>query len=265
MRYCSGEARSCGTAEHSPASKRFRVPLPLADRPACKSVQKGVDYSLMLCQKCGLNKATIHRESAVFRQKIEEHLCELCAGVGAWISSAAMSGKKVSRKAGHLTITNKAEAARLGRKLEAMALALPPALGGLPKRIEVSRGLSANLRAVERLFEPKQNLSALFISTLAGQTTCRLSVRRKAEAAQLGIRFMPHSPPDAEAKVRKFFMAREIPLKREIGHATLYQYCHLLYPVSGRYADMASLAAELLKTCFSVQETDSLNFRCVRG
>src|SRR4051812_8931291 len=34
----------------------------------------------MLCQKCGLQDATVHLETMVFRQKIEEHLCELCAG-----------------------------------------------------------------------------------------------------------------------------------------------------------------------------------------
>jgi protein-arginine kinase activator protein McsA len=34
----------------------------------------------MLCQKCGLTEATVHLETAVFRQKIEEHLCAICAG-----------------------------------------------------------------------------------------------------------------------------------------------------------------------------------------
>jgi hypothetical protein len=36
----------------------------------------------MLCQKCGLNEAEVHRETMVFRQKIEEHMCPMCAGVG---------------------------------------------------------------------------------------------------------------------------------------------------------------------------------------
>src|SRR5688572_4981411 len=34
----------------------------------------------MLCQKCGLAEATVHRQTMVYRQKIEEHLCPLCAG-----------------------------------------------------------------------------------------------------------------------------------------------------------------------------------------
>lgn len=34
----------------------------------------------MLCQKCGLTEATIHRKTLVFRQEIEEHLCFLCGG-----------------------------------------------------------------------------------------------------------------------------------------------------------------------------------------
>jgi hypothetical protein len=34
----------------------------------------------MLCQKCGLQGATVHLESTVFRQKTVEHLCALCAG-----------------------------------------------------------------------------------------------------------------------------------------------------------------------------------------
>ena len=34
----------------------------------------------MICQKCGLQEATVHLETSVFRQKVEEHLCALCAG-----------------------------------------------------------------------------------------------------------------------------------------------------------------------------------------
>jgi hypothetical protein len=34
----------------------------------------------MLCQKCGLQESAVHLESIVFGQKIEEHLCALCAG-----------------------------------------------------------------------------------------------------------------------------------------------------------------------------------------
>src|SRR5580700_395795 len=34
----------------------------------------------MLCQKCGLKEAAVIIETTVFRQKIEEHLCGLCAG-----------------------------------------------------------------------------------------------------------------------------------------------------------------------------------------
>jgi hypothetical protein len=49
----------------------------------------------MLCQKCGLQKATVHFEFKVFRQKIEEHLCLLCAGVRApVISSSELSPPK---------------------------------------------------------------------------------------------------------------------------------------------------------------------------
>ena len=35
----------------------------------------------MICQKCGLNQATVHRASTVYRTKIEEHLCSFCADV----------------------------------------------------------------------------------------------------------------------------------------------------------------------------------------
>ena len=34
----------------------------------------------MLCHKCGLAEARVHRHKMVFRQKIEEHLSPLCAG-----------------------------------------------------------------------------------------------------------------------------------------------------------------------------------------
>ena len=42
----------------------------------------------MLCQKCGLSEATIHREEIVYRQKIEEHLCGICAGSGDSVGQA---------------------------------------------------------------------------------------------------------------------------------------------------------------------------------
>jgi RNA polymerase primary sigma factor len=38
---------------------------------------------MMLCQKCGLQEATVHLGTLAFRQRIEEHLCALCAGVRA--------------------------------------------------------------------------------------------------------------------------------------------------------------------------------------
>jgi hypothetical protein len=34
----------------------------------------------MICQKCGRNEAAVHLETFVFRQKVEEHLCRMCAG-----------------------------------------------------------------------------------------------------------------------------------------------------------------------------------------
>jgi len=46
----------------------------------------------MICQKCGRYDATVHREATVFRQKIEEHLCPLCAGTG--LPDSMPSGKK---------------------------------------------------------------------------------------------------------------------------------------------------------------------------
>jgi len=275
MRFYSGEARAAAEPSTVRPRNARSVPLPtqsirldrMAARSACKSVQIGVDYTPMLCQKCGLNEATVHRESAVFRQKIEEHLCELCAGVGDSISSATLSGKPVSRQA------SPGGAKRFGRSLWDLSiknkhgnvLESPPTMVDIPKRVEVPRGLSAIMGAVERLFASNENSSALFISTLPGQTPCHLSLRREAEAARWAIMFTHHSPPDAEPKVRKFFTARGIPWQREIGQVTPRQFRHLLYPVSGRNADVAALAAELLKTCFSVQESDSLNFRFIRA
>ncbi len=37
----------------------------------------------MLCQKCGTQEAVVHLETRVFRQILQEHLCEICAGVRA--------------------------------------------------------------------------------------------------------------------------------------------------------------------------------------
>jgi len=45
----------------------------------------------MLCQKCGHQEATVHLVKVVFRQKIEEHLCGLCAGVRATVASGTAS------------------------------------------------------------------------------------------------------------------------------------------------------------------------------
>jgi Translation initiation factor IF-3, C-terminal domain len=46
----------------------------------------------MLCQKCGLQEAAVHFEFKVFRQKIEEHLCVLCAGARAPALSSSEPG-----------------------------------------------------------------------------------------------------------------------------------------------------------------------------
>lgn len=45
----------------------------------------------MLCQKCGLTEATVHRSSQVYRQTVEEHLCSLCADTG--VAVPEMSGR----------------------------------------------------------------------------------------------------------------------------------------------------------------------------
>jgi hypothetical protein len=51
----------------------------------------------MLCQKCGLQEATIHIETMVFRQKIEEHLCGMCAGVkGTGVSCAEAAMRRTT-------------------------------------------------------------------------------------------------------------------------------------------------------------------------
>jgi RNA polymerase primary sigma factor len=49
----------------------------------------------MVCQKCGLQPATVHLERHVFRQLIQEHLCELCAGDRA---SASLSRETAPHK-----------------------------------------------------------------------------------------------------------------------------------------------------------------------
>ena len=52
----------------------------------------------MLCQKCGLTEAIVHRETVVYRQKVEEHLCDLCSGSGilakpmVWSLSSGFAG-----------------------------------------------------------------------------------------------------------------------------------------------------------------------------
>jgi len=67
----------------------------------------------MLCQKCGLAEATVHRESTVFRQKVEEHLCELCAGSGADVFRAV----EVSRARRNLGKPDRTAAGNPGRVL----------------------------------------------------------------------------------------------------------------------------------------------------
>jgi protein-arginine kinase activator protein McsA len=52
----------------------------------------------MLCQKCGLTEATVHRETIVYRQKVETHLCELCAGIGISITESSTTIEPVEVK-----------------------------------------------------------------------------------------------------------------------------------------------------------------------
>ena len=62
----------------------------------------------LLCQKCGRAEATVHRESVVFDQKIEEHLCELCAGKGteALAAADATLARRQLRNAGVRSLNN---------------------------------------------------------------------------------------------------------------------------------------------------------------
>ena len=101
---------------------------------------------MMLCQKCGLSEATVHRETMVFRQKIEEHLCELCASIGITVPT--------KRQRGHVSrVTSTTSYSFVMADKDGNPLGPPQAvLDPLPEMVPVPNGLAALPDGAARLF-----------------------------------------------------------------------------------------------------------------
>jgi len=200
----------------------------------------------MLCQKCGLNEATVHRESVVFRQKIEEHLCELCAGVGDSVSTAAAWETQISVTREVILEDERGDPSGPSKEIF-----------NLSDVIKEPSGLTVILSIVGRLFVSKAKDCAVLISTVSDEKPCILVLVRQDEAAKL---MLHHYSAKIESKIMEFFSARGIPLQSGAFEVVSSGRVPLGYPLTGSLVEIANLVAEVLGKCFGVDQGETLNF-----
>ena len=176
----------------------------------------------------------MHTEETVFRQKIEQHLCALCAGSGDW---------RPPERAGDVTVISHTAHVRRG--------------GGPPPPPEVeANGLlavadyMARLHAVEAfsnfLLVYSDAKPLIFLDRMAGEPAILLSCVSSGKGLERGVEdyfsrhgIAPHRVPGLELPV-------------------------LRYRLPAQADQAASLVIGLLAACFNVREHEPLGFRLVQ-
>jgi RNA polymerase primary sigma factor len=119
----------------------------------------------MICQKCGLQEATVHLESVVFRVTIQEHLCRICAGVRApaepeecapWATRPGAIDRSAADYAAvleRLPRLSGAQETRIFKRIERAELGTRRALWKIPSIGDYLLELGAKLLAGKERFE----------------------------------------------------------------------------------------------------------------
>jgi RNA polymerase primary sigma factor len=183
----------------------------------------------MLCQKCGLREAIVLIETTVFRQKVEEHLCELCAGDRKPVTVLAATAR--------LFRTKKMPDIAVDDILDDPVRMYLKQMGQVPlltreQEVEISKRIeNAELKAQEALFQASAvggHIAALGAKLLNGEEWFdRIVIDKKIESRDAYFRSLPklveatqkaeagvaeawierakaHSVPDRERAIAKF-------------------------------------------------------------
>lgn len=191
----------------------------------------------MLCQKCGHLEATVHKEEIVFRQKIEQHLCPLCAGVG-----------DVPIPARQRSWTD--DSVRNVHRLPELAPAA-----------EVFAALEGYVTKISAIGQ-----GAFGFLTVATETNSGICLIRSGGNPLILLVSLENQPEEFGQVVREFFARKGTPVHDLLQSSMLpfrppagaVAKSLLFYRLPSVPSETTPLLLELFTTCFKIKETDRL-------
>jgi hypothetical protein len=211
----------------------------------------------MLCQKCGLSEATVHRESTVFRQKIEEHLCEMCAGTGSSLKlpiSTLPPRAKISRT---MTMMHVVTVDKTGKTIREEVVDVPepdhfPANGFDHIESYITRLVALSSRPKTIVIGTPDGNRAIFLQAQDGKTEVFL------------MALNTHQQRKREEAIRTFFKTLGIEPSKDYlagnGGAPNSTRC-LSYPIAGTVREVTELTKRILNELCGISPKEGLNIR----
>jgi hypothetical protein len=226
----------------------------------------------MVCQKCGRSEATVHLESFVFRQKIEEHLCPLCAGsrapeekrVGLWAKAADYQASLIwLAKLRRLQLAQQTLLLKLGHEATAQEIAaeIEWPLEEVERLIEMVPTvvrLAGVPAYVGWLFASGERRTWLKLATTGRVSNIRLlRIRSEGGASEtcLSLVIRKRDFLERETRIRDFFLPFGIAPKRDElrpgGFTRILEYS---LPDDCNF--VSTLVRAFLASCFEIGEHD---------
>lgn len=191
----------------------------------------------MLCQKCGHLEATVHREEIVFRQRIEEHLCPLCAGVG---------DVPIPARQRVWTDHSIVDVQRL------------PELAPASEVFAALEGYVTKISAI--------GVGAFGFLTVATENNSGICLIRSGGTPVVLLVSLENQPEDFRQIVRDFFTRKGTPIY-DLLQSTMLSFqsppgavskCLLFYRLTSVPSEVTPLLLELFTTCFKIKDSDRL-------
>src|SRR5665213_2677386 len=214
----------------------------------------------MLCQKCGLSEATVHRVTTIFRQKIQEHLCQMCAGVGTALEPPASGLRKSAPPPralflGVVTGTHEVIIEKAGEQITGSDWTDLPKPDYYP-----AKGFDHIEPYIDRLLVSSPGFRSITISTPDGNRG--LCVRAQDDKIEVSLIIELQQEPNREEAVRNFVKSLGINASKDFladtGGAPDSVRC-LLYPISGPAPKLTSMVKRILKMLCGISPTGALN------
>jgi hypothetical protein len=208
----------------------------------------------MLCQKCGLTEATLHRETTVFRQKIEEHLCQMCAGTGSSLElpiSALPPGAQISRT---VTTMHVVTVDKTGKTIREEVVDAPE-----PDHF-TTNGFDHIEPYITRLLVPSPQFKSVIIATPDGNRALLLYARNGKTEVSMHVAW--RQEPKREASIRKLFASLRIAPSKDYlaGNGGIPDAMRCLsYPIEGAADEITALTKRILKKLCGISPAEGLN------